>query len=571
MRPSKMSLAKRVSIPTLALSVAAIGALFSLQHVLYVRSFDDTMRGIQDASLSVKREAVLGVTRSICAATERMLQTNEYEQFQRFSDEQRANAGIEAISFVGPDQAVQFASPTDRVGQRFDASSWKLVEAAKTIQLAENADLFRVACPLYVSADMVRLHPDAEIGSMYGLMVLEFSKTQINQMMATARDDFQAAVQQVLGTAVIGTLIAIVAMAVLLLMVVVRPITKSLNETTDNLRRKANDLVTLSAQLNSSSERLASLSSEQASSLEETSSSLVEMAASTRQNADKAKQSNDLAGEARGKAAYGNETMLRLTQAMTSVNEAAEQTNKIIKVIEEIAFQTNLLALNAAVEAARAGEHGKGFAVVADEVRNLAQRAAQAAAQTGQLIGDTVNRVQEGTKTSKDVETALSEIVDVATRVSVLVADIATSSAEQTRGVDQINTAMTQLEQITQQNAAGAEESSAAAHELNTCSESVREAVSDLVALARGEATRAELDSQEVASSPHVDDRPGGRDPRADAHRTRSRQACGVAPSREYLADDGQQHRPESIAAGRMRATRNRVSPPPIRSQLRRS
>ena len=219
-------------------------------------------------------------------------------------------------------------------------------------------------------------------------------------------------------------------------------------------------------QVSQASQQLAEGASEQASSLEETSAALEQMSAMTRTNADNASRANELSGRARDSAQTGDQTVGRLNAAMAAINSSSGQISKIIKVIEEIAFQTNLLALNAAVEAARAGEHGKGFAVVADEVRNLAMRAAEAARETTGLIEDSVTRAKEGVDVSEEVGAALSSIVGDVSSVTDMLSGIAQGSQEQAQAVDQINSAVSQMDKVTQNNAAGAEESASAAEEL---------------------------------------------------------------------------------------------------------
>jgi methyl-accepting chemotaxis protein len=226
-----------------------------------------------------------------------------------------------------------------------------------------------------------------------------------------------------------------------------------------------------SQQIASSSQSVAQGASEQASSLEETSASLEEMASMTKQNADNTVQARTLAQMTKQAAENGGVSMTRMTDAMEKIRAAAEGTAQIIKDINDIAFQTNLLALNAAVEAARAGEAGRGFAVVAEEVRNLALRSKEAAKKTEDLIRMSVSHTENGLVITDEVATSLTEIVDAASKVNDIIGEIAVASQEQSRGIEQVNTAVSEMDKVVQTAAANAEESSSAAEELSSQSE----------------------------------------------------------------------------------------------------
>jgi methyl-accepting chemotaxis protein len=242
---------------------------------------------------------------------------------------------------------------------------------------------------------------------------------------------------------------------------------------------EATDQVSTAAtQVSAASQSLAEGATEQAASLEETSSALEEMSAMTKQNADNAQQANTLSTEAKNTASKGTTSMDRMNSAIQEIQKSSDETAKIIKVIDEIAFQTNLLALNAAVEAARAGEAGKGFAVVAEEVRNLAMRSAEAAKNTANMIEESVKNSKNGVDIASEVGKVLEEIVQGIDKTSNLVSEIAAASAEQAQGIDQVNTSVTQMDKVTQQNAANAEESASASEEMSSQAESLKEMLS---------------------------------------------------------------------------------------------
>ncbi len=267
-------------------------------------------------------------------------------------------------------------------------------------------------------------------------------------------------------------------------------ITKPIRLVAAQLAEGAEQTSSAAGQVSASSQSLAEGASEQAASLEETSSSLEEMSSITKKNTETAEKVKDLATQARQAGDTGAQDMAAMTTAMDAIKTSSSDIAKIIKTIDEIAFQTNILALNAAVEAARAGEAGMGFAVVADEVRSLAQRCAQAAKETAAKIEDAVQKSVAGVEISNKVAKSLDEIVVKARQVDELAAEVAMASREQTQGIEQVNTAVSQMDKVTQSNAANAEESASAAEELNAQAEAMNDAVSDLIKLVDGGQTR---------------------------------------------------------------------------------
>jgi len=285
------------------------------------------------------------------------------------------------------------------------------------------------------------------------------------------------------------TLIAAVAgvlLALVLGFVITRSITRPINRIIGSLNEGSDQVASASGQVSSSSQSLAEGASEQAASIEETSSSLEEMSSMTKQNADNATEAKNKMADARSVVAKVDKHMKEMTEAIQDITKSSEETGKIIKTIDEIAFQTNLLALNAAVEAARAGEAGAGFAVVADEVRNLAMRAAEAAKNTADLIENTIKSVKNGNELTEMTQSAFKENIEIATKVGELVDEIAAASQEQAKGIDQVNIAVGQMDKVTQQNAANAEESASAAEEMSGQAEQMKAAVGDLVKLVGG-------------------------------------------------------------------------------------
>ena len=322
----------------------------------------------------------------------------------------------------------------------------------------------------------------------YGYGVVDEAKNAASQGMSDVIDSSQGSNEELTTTANIIIIVLIIAIivGVGLAIVITQGITRPINKIIEGLNSGASQITAASAQVASSSQQMAEGASEQASSLEETSSSLEEMASMTRQNAENSNQANTFMTESARMVKVGQESMTRLSKAIDEIKKSSDETAKIVKTIDEIAFQTNLLALNAAVEAARAGEAGKGFAVVAEEVRNLAQRSAEAAKNTSALIEGSQKNSEQGVAVASETAQALNKITESSKKVASLVSEISAASKEQSQGIDQINTAVAQMDQVVQANASNAEESASASEELSAQARELKEIVNQLVVIVKG-------------------------------------------------------------------------------------
>jgi methyl-accepting chemotaxis protein len=299
-------------------------------------------------------------------------------------------------------------------------------------------------------------------------------------------DSASRSIQSAVASSLIGIVIGLslaTLVGIVVALVIIQGTGKILRRVAGSLDDGSSQVVSAAGQVSSASQTLAEGAGQQASSLEEASSSLEEMASMTKRNAENSQKANDLAQQAREAADKGVGDMREMNAAMADIKVSSDDIAKIIKTIDEIAFQTNILALNAAVEAARAGEAGMGFAVVADEVRNLAQRSATAAKETAAKIEGAITKTAQGVNISQKVTETLNVIVTKAHEVNELVTEVANASSEQTQGITQINAAVGQMDKVTQGNAATAEESAAAAEELNAQAVTMKQSVAELMEL----------------------------------------------------------------------------------------
>ncbi len=307
-----------------------------------------------------------------------------------------------------------------------------------------------------------------------------------------------------------------------IILLVVRSVSNPLYQGIAVLAESSEQVANASVQITSSSQSLAEGASEQAASLQETGSSLEQISSMAKLQAEGAQAAGELLNAARSAGDSGARDMQEMSNAMQDIKSSSADIAKIIKTIDEIAFQTNILALNAAVEAARAGEAGMGFAVVAEEVRNLAQRSAQAARDTAAKIEDSIAKSQRGVQLNEKIEKGMAEIVTKVRQAAEISTQAVNGSREQRQGIEQVNVAVGQIGQVTQANAATAEESASAAAELQQQADSLKQAVGEIMALVNGQSNARTAPPR---NSTTVD---------AHVHQRRTRTVKQIEPSRDH-------------------------------------
>ncbi|AUA57551.1 Dipeptide chemoreceptor protein [Achromobacter spanius] len=338
---------------------------------------------------------------------------------------------------------------------------------------------------------------------------------------------------------------------------------ESLTRTVATVRRGVDEINVGAREISAGNTDLSSRTEQQAASLEETAASMEELASTVKQNADNARQANQLAASASDVAERGGSAVSEVVSTMQGISASSRKISEIVSVIDGIAFQTNILALNAAVEAARAGEQGKGFAVVAGEVRSLAQRSAQAAKEIKGLIEDSVNKVGAGSQQVERAGATMQEIVASVKRVTDIMGEISAASEEQSSGIDQVNRAVSQMDEVTQQNAALVEEAAAAAGSLQEQAQRLAQAVA-VFKINAGEVI--EVPAQHLASqqaAPRVS--PPQTAPRAPSpaqHLPHSAQAASAASTSASQAEASTQDADEASAAPKPAPRKTQVARP---------
>ena len=533
-----MKLHNRIFVPLAIGLVLVICAAEAFNYLRAQRLLDKV--GESNAHLVKTRlaENTENVQRAVEFAISEAVAAGDMDVFDKMAGLQKELKGLQEVCLYDEAGLLAYSSVETRLKQRLDPALKETLLTLPKRLVRETPGCTEIYQPQVVLNSCLECHPTWKEGGICGVMAFRFSTTVLDEAQAESRTAAQKSGGTTLYTAAL-TVFIVLLMVLGLVQWITRPVTTRLAGVAGGLDQSSGHVRDRAAQVNSASQTLAAGASEQAAAIEQTSASLEEMSSMTQRNAQNAQAAKSLAAQTRQAAEAGAVEMQEMTTAVAEIKASSDNITKILKTIDEIAFQTNLLALNAAVEAARAGEAGMGFAVVADEVRNLAQRSAQAARETADKIADSVKKSERGVTISSKVAAGLQDIVGKSRQVDELVAEIAAASHEQNQGIAQINAAVTQMDKVTQSNAASAEESASAAEELTSQADSLRQAVQQLLHLVGG-SNPAQVPTSLDGSASHArQERSANHPPYASGHRRGGNghlshaEASFAAPSRQ--------------------------------------
>jgi methyl-accepting chemotaxis protein len=370
------------------------------------------------------------------------------------------------------------------------------------LEIIEDANQCQKA--LKIMRDSLTLSLEETAKRMKARDILLASVGELEKAMNQSTMDFASEAVTSLEKAILIMIVGVslaLALSVILALFLTRGVTKPINLIISALSEGANEVDTASRELSVSSNTLAEGATENAASLEETSAALEQLSSMTKRNSDNAVEANSLMSQTTEAVTKAEESMSNVIQAMNHIAYSGNEISKIIKTIDEIAFQTNLLALNAAVEAARAGEAGAGFAVVADEVRNLAIRSAEAAKNTADLIATTISNIKSGSDMVNSTHENFLTVSGTSAKVAQLVSEVAEASKEQSLGINQISLAMSQMDKVTQSNAASSEEAASSASNLSNQADKLADEIKKISFIVYGASAANGLDHSQVATS----------------------------------------------------------------------
>ncbi len=465
----------------------------------------------------------------------------EMDKFEKLLASQRTVRGLQELSLFDARGRTAYSSDPARLKQRLPEELKAQLMGSAQIIKRRTDESFEIYRSVPAAKSCIECHTDWKENEVCGVMSMKFSTATLKAAEKSWIDFERNLNKSNASTSMLTAVVLVIALGLLIGVAIHFQLTRPLKQVAEALNAEAEQVGNAATQLSAQSQSLAEGASEQAASLEETSASLEQLAATTKNNADHARQAKDIASATHQAAKQGVAIMQQMDAAMSAIRAAGDDISKIIKTIDEIAFQTNILALNAAVEAARAGEAGAGFSVVAEEVRALAHRSATAAKETSTKIASSLGRTAEGVDLNAKVAAVLDDIVTRARKFDELAAAVASASHEQGRGVSQLNGAVGQMDKVTQSNAANAEESAAAAEELNGQAASMKQSVAALLKLVGGEPKV----SAKTASAPILrvsqNRPPAAKQPaviRSHGHRQSTKDTPASGPAGKLSAND---------------------------------
>ena len=462
----------------------AIVATQAIQYLISSRDLAQQMNRVAANQSHLLEEREMSNATTIFDSIQRgvndSLERGEMKKFASLIDGLKGIQGLDRYNLFDRKGTVTHSTESAALGQAMDAEVRKTVMQEGRPLTRRKGSTFELYRPIPIVADCRRCHHGWTETGVSGAHFMSYSTASLEESQKSVEKDTAAIQQSNFQGVIMSILILLPVVGILSFFLIKTLISRPIRIAASELSADSDHVANASDQISIASQSLAEGASQQAASLEETSASLEEIASRTKQNADDALSAKALSSETRKAAETGSENMVEMNRAMSDIQSASSNISKIIRTIDEIAFQTNILALNAAVEAARAGEAGAGFAVVADEVRNLAQRSAQAAKETAEKIEDSIRKSATGVQISGKVTESLVQIVSKARQVDELVAKITIASSEQSQGLDELNSAVTEMDKVTQTNAASAEQSANAAEQLTSQTASLRALVADL-------------------------------------------------------------------------------------------
>jgi uncharacterized protein YoxC len=484
---------------TLSLAIGLLVPLAVVQAIQFLHIRNELN------AIAVKNEEILETMaakniENVEKASTGFVARGEMDDLDKQIDQIRAIPGLIEYSLSDAKGVVKYSSIAAHKRKTLPSDIKDSLLSAEKPVIRRSDNALQVYRPLIANADCIACHQNWKKGQVGGVQFFSFSDKDLVDAQTQASSSFRTieanTILWFVGTALIVAVILIVLTAWLLRLNFGRTVESALNKLAGGVTRTSS----ASAHLAATSQQLAEGASGQAAALEETSASLEEIASMAKHNADSAGNAKTISNQTLELAEGGAASVAGMRKAMAEITQASTNIAVIVKDIDQISFQTNLLALNAAVEAARAGEAGAGFAVVAEEVRSLAQRSAQSAKRTATMIDDCVQRSERGAAISDEVAQAFGRIVANAKKVDAVVAEIANGSREQGQGIDQLNSAVAAMDQVTQKNTSTADESAAAARELDSQAKMLRGVVAELDALFNAQHTTTVAEPVSTAS-----------------------------------------------------------------------